>query len=117
MAGLMKRRGVLLALGLLIAVSGISMPAFAITLDEARGQGLVGERPDGLVGSVSANASSEVAALVAQINAARLDSYRALAAKDGAPLQAVKAIAGEKLVQRARQSGWYTMDANGSWSR
>ncbi len=113
----LKRRSALLAISLFLTCAGLVSPAMALTLDEARTQGLVGERPDGLVGAVSANASTEVAALVAQINAARLDSYRALAARDGAPLPAVQAIAGEKLLERARQSGWYTMDANGNWSR
>ena len=91
--------------------------AWAITLSEARSQGLVGERPDGLIGAVSSNASTEVVQLVSTVNAARLDSYRGVASKDGAPLQAVQAIAGEKLIQTARQNGWYVMDTSGRWSR
>ena len=117
MTKVLRRRGVLLALSLMLTFTGLVSPSWAITLDDARAQGLVGERPDGLVGSVSANASTEVATLIAQINAARMDSYRALSARDGAPLPAVQAIAGEKLVERARQNGWYTMDAGGNWTR
>lgn len=113
----LKRRSVLLFMSLFIAGASLVSPALALTLDEARAQGLVGERPDGLVGAVSTNASSEVRTLVSQINAARLDSYRALARQDGAPLQAVQAIAGEKLLQIARQNRWYTMNASGGWSR
>ena len=100
---------------LLLFMSAAS--AWAITLSEARTQGFVGERPDGLIGAVSSNASSEVISLVSTVNAARLDSYRSVASKDGAPVQAVQAIAGEKLMQTARQRGWYVMDASGRWSR
>lgn len=89
----------------------------AVTLDDARAEGLVGERPDGLVGAVSANAATEVAAMIAEINAARLDSYRRLSSKDGAPVEAVQAIAGEKLMAKARENGWYVMGVNGRWSR
>lgn len=96
---------------------GFVSPANAITLDEARTQGLVGEKPNGLVGAVSSNVSGEISTLVQSVNEARLNSFRQLATKDNAPLEAVQAIAGEKLIVKARQSGWYTMDASGNWSR
>ncbi|NKB45293.1 MAG: DUF1318 domain-containing protein [Alphaproteobacteria bacterium] len=96
---------------------GLTGPVFATTLTEARSQGLIGERPDGLVAAVSANASTEISALVSEINAARLNSYRQLAAKDGAPIEAVQAIAGEKLMGKARSNGWYVFSTSGNWSR
>lgn len=96
---------------------GFVSPANAITLGEARTQGLVGEKPNGLLGAVSSNASGEISTLVQSINEARLNSYRQLATKDNAPLEAVQAIAGEKLTGKARQSGWYHMDISGNWSR
>lgn len=107
----------LLAFAIVILGLGVADNAYAITLDEARGQGLVGEKADGLVAPISSNASSEIAALVASINSARLNSYRQLAAKDSAPLEAVQAIAGEKLMGKARENGWYVMDASGRWSK
>lgn len=106
-----------LALAVVLIGLGVVDQAYAVTLDEARAQGLIGEKPDGLVASVSSNTSSEIAALVASINSARLNSYRQLATKDGAPLEAVQAIAGEKLVSKARENGWYVMDASGRWSK
>jgi uncharacterized protein YdbL (DUF1318 family) len=96
---------------------GLTSPALATTLDEARAQGLVGERPDGLVAAVSSTATPNIATLVAQINAARLSSYRELAAKDRAPIEAVQAIAGEKLMGKARSNGWYVLSPTGTWSR
>lgn len=104
-------------LALCFTLGALTPTAYAITLDEAREQGLVGERPDGLVGAVSSNVASEVSSMISEINAARLRSYRQLSAKDGAPVEAVQAIAGEKLLAIAKQNGWYFMSANGSWSR
>lgn len=107
----------LFAMAVIMLGTGLISPAYAITLDEARTQGLVGERPNGLVGAVSSNASGEISTLVQSINEARLNSFRQLATKDNAPLEAVRAIAGEKLTGKARQSGWYVMDSSGNWSR
>lgn len=108
---------VIFALAVVFSFAGFAESASAITLDQARSQGLVGERPDGLVGAVSSNAATDVAAMIAEINAARLDSYRRLSAKDGAPVEAVQAIAGEKLTSKARENGWYVMGTDGRWSR
>lgn len=102
-----------------LVLGGISLasPVLATTLNEARTQGLIGERPDGLVAAVSSTATTDIATLVAEINAARLSRYRQLAAKDGAPVEAVQAIAGEKLMGKARENGWYVMNSSGNWSR
>lgn len=107
----------IVALAVVFYLAGNAETAFAITLDEARTQGLVGERPDGLIGAVASNAGTDVAALIAEVNAARLDSYRRLSVKDGAPMEAVQAIAGEKLTSKAKENGWYVMSTDGRWSR
>jgi len=94
-----------------------SAPAFALDLDQARAAGQVGERPDGLVGAVSPEADAEVRALVEMINRARMDAYRGLAQKEGTPIEAVQAVAGERQVQAATRNGWYVMDAGGRWQK
>jgi uncharacterized protein YdbL (DUF1318 family) len=96
---------------------GAAAPALAIDLDEARAAGQIGERPDGLVGAVTATANAEVTALVETVNRARLDTYRALAQKEGTPLDAVQAVAGERQMQAAARNGWFVMDANGRWRK
>lgn len=107
----------LLAVISVVLALGITGPANAITLEEARNMGLVGEKPDGLIAAVSPQTAAEVSALITEINSARLESYQQLSKKDGAPIEAVQAIAGEKLLQRARENGWYVMSASGTWSR
>lgn len=106
-----------LAAAAMIAGLGLTLPAAAIELDQARTQGVVGERADGLVGAVEPSPSAEVRKLVDTINAARMQEYRAIAQKNGTPIEAVQAVAGENLLQRAKQNKWYMMDASGRWSK
>lgn len=98
-------------------MAGAAGPALALDLDQARAAGQVGERPDGLVGAVSPTPGAEVQALVDSINRARMDAYRGLAQKEGTPLEAVQAVAGERQVQTAARNGWYVMDAGGRWQK
>lgn len=113
-----KRNAMRTAFAALLVVGlAAASPALAIDLDGARAAGQIGERPDGLVGAVAPNADAEVAALVEAINRARLDTYRALAQKEGTPLEAVQAVAGERQLQAAARNGWYVMDAAGRWSK
>ena len=101
---------VLLTLGL-----GIGL-AQAGPLEDAKVQGLVGERIDGYLGVVDSGVPGSVRSLVDQINAERQAKYAQIAKKQGAPLAAVAQIAGKKLIERA-PSGEYVMGADGSWQR
>ena len=105
----------LLALALL-AVGLCFGPALAGPLEDARAAGLVGERIDGYLGLVDSDAPADVKRLVEEINAQRWAKYAEIAEKQGAPVQAVAQIAGEKLIQRAG-SGEYVMGADGKWRR
>ena len=101
-----------------MAFSGViamGTPALALDLDQARAQGMIGERADGLVGAVTNTA--DVAALVSTVNAARMEDYRKIATQQGTKVDAVQAIAGGKQVEKARANGWYYMDASGSWKK
>lgn len=100
--------------GMVVALSmfGMSRPAFALTLDEARSQGLVGERPDGYIAAVQ-NAAG-VQELVSSVNSQRRQQYERTAQETGRPRSEVEAVAGRTLIERA-QSGWYVMGPNGDW--
>jgi uncharacterized protein YdbL (DUF1318 family) len=91
-------------------------PALAADLDGAKAAGQVGERVDGYLGLVDANAPAEVKALVERVNAGRRTKYGEIAAKRGVPPEAVAAQAGAKLVERAAP-GHYVMDASGRWKQ
>jgi hypothetical protein len=102
------------AAGLGLALAGRPGPAAAQSLDQARAQGLVGERRDGYVGVVQSGAG--VQDLVNRVNAQRRQEYERIAADTGAPLAAVEARAAEQLINRL-SPGMYFMNASGQWER
>jgi hypothetical protein len=104
----------MLRIGAMLLLLGIALPAAAQSLDQAKAAGQVGERIDGYVGVVDANAPADVRALVDQVNAERQAKYAEIAAERGASVQAVAQIAGEKLIERA-PGGQYVLGANGQW--
>src|SRR5690606_17604251 len=68
-------------LAVLLALA--AAPAWAITLDEAKAQGLVGEKVDGYVAAVAAAVPAEVQALIESTNAGRRQVYADLARRNG----------------------------------
>jgi hypothetical protein len=99
--------------GMTLAVSVcLSTAVMALDLDQAKAQGLVGERQDGYIGQVSGGV--DVVALVTQVNAERRIAYENVATQNGIPISQVERLAAGKLIERAA-SGTYVMDASGRW--
>ncbi len=93
----------------------LAAPAQAIDLNQAKREGIVGERPDGLLGVVRGG-DEEVRRLVEQINARRLEEYRRIAERTDATLAAVQVIAGRRLIDEA-PSGTYVLLPDGGWTQ
>ena len=96
--GMLSRRvvvGALLGIALL-GPTFLSTAAAALDLDQAKAQGLVGERQDGYIGQVSGG--GDVAAFVAQINAERRAAYENVATQNGIPISQVERLAAQKLI-------------------
>lgn len=91
-----------------------SLQAQALTLDEARQQGCVGETFSGYIAPLRQDA--QTLALVKRINAARSESYQRLAESNNLPVEEVAKMAGQKLVTRA-QPGEYVKGINGRWMK
>jgi uncharacterized protein len=89
----------------------MSFSVWAISLDDAKSQGLVGENSSGYLGLVVAN--SEAQAVVEEINAKRKAQYLKLAKKNNLSLAQVEALAAAKTIEKT-QSGHY-IEVNGSW--
>lgn len=103
----MKRISVALLFALVMA-----QPAWALTLDEARQSGRVGET---LSGYLAARADDrDTQALVARINAGRQQQYQRVAEQNNLTTAEVASIAGQKLVSRAA-AGEYVRGINGQW--
>ena len=94
----------------------LSPAAFAVTLQEAKEQGLVGERRDGYVGFVVSEVPDDLRALVQDVNNQRRARYQEIAQQNGITVEQVAAVAYERAVQ-ATESGHYVQDASGNWVR
>jgi uncharacterized protein YdbL (DUF1318 family) len=103
-----------LRLPLLLTLVVLAAPVLALDLDAAKRQGLVGEQPDGYLGTV--RQTPEAAELVRSVNQQRRQSYQDLAKRNGVSVDSVSALAGGKLVERAAP-GEYVRSASGQWQR
>ncbi|MCL4678802.1 MAG: DUF1318 domain-containing protein [Alphaproteobacteria bacterium] len=92
----------------------IALPVYALDLDSARNQGLVGERLDGYVGVVKD--APGVSALVADINAKRKAEYQKISAKNGKAVDIVGKIAAETIIAKLKP-GHYYQGPDGGWKK
>ena len=99
---------------ILVALSFLSGNVWALTLNEARTQGRVGETLNGYL--VALQTDAETQALVKDINEARNHSYQQLAKQNNVSTKEIAKLAGQKLVARAK-SGQYVQGINGKWLR
>ena len=98
----------------LAGMLGLSSSVYAIDLQSAKDQGLVGETPSGYLATVKNSADAR--AIVAQVNDARKKHYQSIAIRNGTSLQVVEVLAGRKAIAKAA-SGHYVRSASGSWGR
>ncbi|QYJ80880.1 MULTISPECIES: YdbL family protein [Shewanella] len=103
----MKSKILLLMAGLLL-----SLNAFAISLQDAKAQGLVGEQVNGYLGVVVSN--SEASALAKSVNAKRKAHYEKIARKNQISVDDVAKLAAEKAIA-ATAKGHYIQTPQGKW--
>jgi uncharacterized protein YdbL (DUF1318 family) len=115
-AALSRVRRLAVTLVLSIGLVVVASSSWADALDDAKGAGLVGETPQGLIASVQPSPSPQIANLVADINARRLTRYREIAAETGGTLEQVQALVGQRLIE-ATPSGSFVMGSDGAWAR
>ena len=112
----MKRTIRILFFGLAVSLLFSAAPAFALTLEEAKAQGLVGEQQNGYLGAVQASPASEVERVVNEVNQKRKEKYFEIAKKNGTELAAVEALAGKKAID-ATPDGQYIQSPKGEWKK
>jgi uncharacterized protein len=98
---------VLLAFGLMA-----SFPAFALTLQEARAAGILGEKADGYVKVLKKSAEAE--ALARDINEKRRQEYMRISRENEQPVEIVSRLAAEQII-KGLKPGEYFQDAAGEW--
>ena len=98
----------------IIIVSFIfSSSVFAIGLDDAKQEGLIGEKDNGYLGMVILEKETQV--LVDDINAKRKAVYVKLAAKNGITLQQVEKLAAAKTYEKTISGHYLWM--NSEWAK
>lgn len=96
-----------LAAGLLLSFS-----ALAMSLQDAKSQGFLGEQQNGYLGLVKAN--PEASAVMTDVNAKRRAQYEKIAKKNNISVDDVAKLAAQKAIGAA-DKGHYVQDSNGKW--
>ena len=99
---------------LLVCLLLVIPAGFALTLQEAKNDGLIGELQSGYLGLVVESVPAEVIALVRDVNNQRRDLYRQIAQQNNITVEQVAALAFGKAVE-ATPAGQYLQDASGAW--
>lgn len=99
-------------LSLVLVAFAFAFSAWAISLDDAKQQGLVGEMPNGYLGVVVE--SSETITLVDMVNEKRKEIYMNLARENKITMQQVTSLAGKKAIDKT-ESGHLVKNATGQW--
>ena len=89
------------------------MLAFAVTLDVAKDQGLVGETPDGYLEAVSSSPTADVTALVVDVNQKRRAQYQRIANQNSIALGDVEQLAGAKAIDKTASGHFVKIPGKG----
>ncbi|MBH0196693.1 MAG: YdbL family protein [Nitrospira sp.] len=96
------------ALGCLV----YTQPVFALSLEDAKKHGLVGEKSTGYLGLVDP-ANQDARALVDEVNKKRRQAYQDIARRDGANVSTVESLAGEKAIDKTKPGNY--VEGSGGW--
>jgi len=89
-------------------------PAWALSLDEAKSQSLIGETPTGYLASVNSAPSNDIKQLVADINNKRRAAYQSSADNAGVKREVIEARIAQRLYKMAKK-GTYLLSDSGQW--
>jgi uncharacterized protein YdbL (DUF1318 family) len=110
----LKLRNIFALFTLLLSL--VAAPAWALTKDDAKAQGLMGEQSNGYLGIVTTKPTQDLKALVAQINNKRRAAYAKGATKAGVERSVFELRMGQRLQERS-PAGHYIQLQNGKWKK
>lgn len=96
-----------------VAILALPLAAHAMSLEDAKHQGLIGERADGYVGIVSTS-TPDLIALVKATNNSRRSEYERIAAANGQPRNVIEKLAAKKAYELTPR-GEFVQDGAGGW--
>ena len=109
--GASRLSGLILALGLLLAVNAPA--AMAQSLEELRASGAIGERYDGYV-AVRDSGAAGAKSVAKEVNAKRRNLYEQRAASQGVKPEDVGQLYAGQIMKKAPGGTWF-LDENGNW--
>lgn len=101
-----------MVLAVTVVGTAVAFSAFALSLDEAKAKGLVGERPNGYLGAVNPS-NTEAQAVIADVNQKRRQAYEDIAKRNRTDLRSVETLAGEKAIQNTKPGNF--VEGPGGW--
>ena len=110
----MARIRILVGVVLVALCVGTGFSAWALSLDEAKAKGQVGEKASGYLGAVTGG-NADVQALVSDINQRRRQAYEEIAKRNGTSLNSVETLAGEKAIQNTKPGNM--VEGPGGWMK
>ncbi|MEM9102506.1 MAG: YdbL family protein [Pseudomonadota bacterium] len=82
----------------------LSPQIWALSLDQAKSQGLVGEKPDGYLGAVKT--TPDVKRLISDINGKRKSAYQKIAKQKNVSLKEVEKLGGQKAINKTAKGNF-----------
>ena len=110
-SGAVRLSGLVLALGLLLAIA--APPAAAQSLEDLRASGALGERYDGYVQVRDAGAAG-AKKVANEVNAKRRSLYEKRASKEGVTPEDIGQVYAGQIMKKAPGGTWF-LDENGNW--
>ncbi|MDD4616570.1 MAG: YdbL family protein [Alphaproteobacteria bacterium] len=99
---------------LAIGAALLALPAWALDLQEARRQGIIGEKLDGF--AVVLKPSPEANVLVADINAKRQQEYARISRQNNQPVNIIARLAAREIINHLSPGSPYQAP-DGSWMK
>jgi len=110
----MRRKRLAIVLGMMLMGPSVASSVFALSLDEAKAKGLVGEKSSGYLGAVNPS-NAEALALIEDVNQKRRQAYEDIAKRNRTNVQAVESLAGEKAIQNTKPGNF--VEGPGGWTK
>ncbi len=108
----MFRQRLVLILGALVLWLMAESSVLALSLEEAKMKGLVGEKTNGYLGAVIPP-DTEARALLEDVNQKRRRAYEDIAKRNRTNVQSVESLAGEKAIQNTKPGNF--VERAGGW--
>ena len=110
----MARMRMMLVAVLVGVCGGTGDLGWALSLDEAKANGHVGEKASGYLGVVS-EGNAEAQALAEEVNRKRRLAYEDIARRNGTSVNSVEALAGEKAIRNTKPG--HVVEGAGGWTK